>query len=303
MNTPVVFIIFNRPDTTEKVFEVIRQAQPSKLFVIADGSRHEKEGEAEKCSQTRAIINRVDWHCEVITNFSENNLGCRKRISSGLDWVFSQVEEAIILEDDCVPHPSFFKYCEKLLEKYRHDERIMMISGNNFLLDQFDISETYTFSRYTATWGWATWRRAWKTYDVDIKHWEKLKAQKFLSSLFSQDYVVFWLTSCFDQIRNYTKVDTWDYQWFYTCLFNNGLCIVPKLNLVTNIGVNGTHAIKASSFHLLPSHNLDMNNIQHPDLVIPNFTYDDLLFDKKLKPKNLASMIKFKLLKIKYMIP
>ena len=152
LTTPVVFIIFNRPDTTAKVFEAIRQAKPPKLLVIADGARIDKPGEAEKCAAARAIINQVDWQCEVLTNYSNVNLGCRKRVSSGLDWVFEQVEEAIVLEDDCLPHPSFFQYCQELLEKYRDDERIMMISGDNFQFGNETTEYSYYFSRYGHCW-------------------------------------------------------------------------------------------------------------------------------------------------------
>jgi hypothetical protein len=159
VNTPIAFFIFNRPDTTARVFEAIRQAQPSKLLVVADGPRSTRPGEAEKCAATRAIIDQVDWECEVLTNYSDVNLGCRHRVSSGLDWVFEQVEEAIILEDDCLPHPTFFRFCEELLEWYRHDHRIVAISGDNFQNGHQSGEFSYYFSRYVHIWGWATWRR------------------------------------------------------------------------------------------------------------------------------------------------
>ena len=178
MKTPVAFIIFNRPDTTKRVFEAIRQAKPPKLFVIADGSRSDRLGEAEKCAATRAIIDGVDWECEILTNYSDVNLGCKIRVSSGLDWVFSEVEEAIILEDDCLPHPSFFAFCEELLEKYRNDSRIMQICGSNVLKDQVNIDDSYYFSKYGPIWGWASWRRAWQEYDVDMKLWAEVKKRK-----------------------------------------------------------------------------------------------------------------------------
>ena len=147
LNTPVVLIIFNRPDTTAKVFEAIRQAKPSQLLVIADGPRPEKPGEAEKCAATRAIIDRIDWDCEVLKNYSEINLGCQQRVSSGLDWVFQTVETAIILEDDCLPHPTFFRFCAELLAKYRDEPRVMAISGDNFQCGQnSETDKSYYFS-------------------------------------------------------------------------------------------------------------------------------------------------------------
>src|SRR5512139_3287315 len=171
LKTPVAFIIFNRPDTAERVFAEIAKARPPKLLVVADGPRANRSGEAEKCAATRAIIDRVDWDCEVLTNFSDTNLGCKNRVSSGIDWVFEQVPEAIILEDDCLPHPTFFRFCEELLERYRDDERIGMISGDNFQLGQKRTDASYYFSRYNHIWGWASWRRAWRHYDREASAW------------------------------------------------------------------------------------------------------------------------------------
>ncbi len=150
MKTPVTFIIFKRPDTTEKVFEVIRQAQPEKLFVIADGPRDDREGEAEKCEATRSIIEKVDWDCEVIKNYSDINLGCAKRVSSGINWVFENVEESIILEDDCIPDLTFFRFSEELLEKYRDDTRIASITAQNC---QLTVQTIVTIFRVIVTAG------------------------------------------------------------------------------------------------------------------------------------------------------
>ena len=161
LQVPVAFIIFNRPDTTSRVFAEIARARPSKLIVVADGPRAEFPGEAELCARARAVIDAVDWKCEVVTDFSDRNLGCRARVSSGLDFVFSQVEEAIILEDDCLPHSSFFPFCESLLQKYRDEDRVMAISGDNFHRGCRYTDFSYFFSRFVHIWGWASWRRAW----------------------------------------------------------------------------------------------------------------------------------------------
>src|SRR5262245_27851901 len=131
INTPLAFLVFRRPQTTARVWEAIRQARPKTLLIVADGPRATHTGETELCAQVRAICDRVDWPCEVLRNYAETNLGCRQRVSSGLDWVFQTVEEAIILEDDCLPHPTLFSYCQELLERYRYDERVMLISGAN----------------------------------------------------------------------------------------------------------------------------------------------------------------------------
>jgi hypothetical protein len=152
LKTPVAFLVFNRPESTIKVFEEIRRARPPRLLVAADGTRADRPGEAEKCAAVRAIIDTVDWPCEVLKNYSDVNLGCKVRVSSGLDWVFEQVEEAIILEDDCLPHPTFFRFCEELLERYRYDERVGIISGDNFLFGVRRTQDSYYFSRYAHIW-------------------------------------------------------------------------------------------------------------------------------------------------------
>lgn len=244
LKTPVVFMVFNRPETTEKVFNRIREARPEKLLVIADGSRATKDGEKDRCDAVREIIDGVDWPCEVIKNYADENMGCKKRISSGLDWAFSLVEEAIILEDDCLPDPSFFPYCSELLERYRNDERVMMISGSNFLYGQAKPEDSYYFSKYSNIWGWATWRRAWKHYDVNMSKWPGLKRQCFISKLLHDWYMSHYFNVTFDNVYN-GKIDTWDAQWTFACMSNNGLSIVPADNLITNIGYgtcSGTHS-------------------------------------------------------------
>jgi hypothetical protein len=263
LSTPVAFIIFNRPDTTEKVFQAIRQAQPQKLLVIADGPRSDRLGEAEKCAATRAIINRVDWECEVLTNYSDINLGCKQRVSSGLDWVFAEVEEAIILEDDCLPHPDFFTFCQEMLDRYRHNTQVMNIGGNNFHT-HLTTPHSYHFSKYTYIWGWASWRRAWKFYDVTMQTWQEKKHLGKFEPLLSNKYERTHWTKCFNGIVN-GEVNTWDYQWTHTCWRQGGLSIVPAKNLVSNIGFgpDATHTTDVEgSRALLPTYSL--GEISHP---------------------------------------
>lgn len=232
---PVIFMIFNRPDTTRQVFDTIRAAKPSKLLVVADGPRADKPGEAERCSATREIIDEVDWDCDVQRNFSETNMGCRLRVSSGISWAFGLVDKAIILEDDCVASSSFFDYCAELLDRYHSDERIMMVSGDNHLFGQAETKDSYYFSRYPHVWGWATWRRAWAKYDLNMTLWPEIKERK----LFDQYLPVVserpqW-ESAFQHVYD-GKIDTWDYQWVYSIWANSGLCAAPARNLVRNIG-------------------------------------------------------------------
>jgi len=233
LETPIAFIIFKRPNTTQRVFDVIRQARPRQLFVIADGPRTPEE--APRCEAARAIIDTVDWDCDVRTDYAETNMGLKRRVSSGIDWVFSQVEEAIILEDDCLPDITFFRFCEELLRYYRDEPRVMHISGNNFLRGRVPIDTSYYFSRHPHIWGWATWRRAWQHYDADMKLWrESNKKHQYLTPFSSQHE------------RNYRrfiwnkviagKTDTWSAQWVFACVAQNGYAVTPNVNLVSNIG-------------------------------------------------------------------
>lgn len=274
LTTPVAFIIFNRPDTTQKVFNAIREAKPPKLLVIADGARIDKEGEAELCKQTRAIIDQVDWDCEVLVNYSDVNLGLRKRVSSGLDWVFEQVEEAIILEDDCLPHPTFFRYCQELLEKYRDDERIMMISGDNFQFGRKRSEYSYYFSHYGHCWGWASWRGAWTKYDDSMQLWQELRDNKWLKDVLGNDQAVAYWSRIFQSV--YDGFSSWAYIWQYTLWLNSGLTILPNVNLISNIGFgSGTHTTDVNS----PLANMKIEAInfplRHPPFIIRNTQADE----------------------------
>lgn len=280
LTTPVAFFFFNRPDTTEKVFNEIRKAKPQKLFLICDGPRPGNEKDVTNNNRCKNIVSNIDWNCEVIKNYSNVNLGCKGRISSGISSVFENVEEAIILEDDCLPAPSFFQFCQELLEYYRNDERIMMISGNNFLNGRRFTDRSYYFSTYSYIWGWATWRRAWQKFDLEMKQWPEIKKQKLLR---------YWLptrrsASHWEEefTRTYEgRVDTWDFQFFYSSIINQGLGVVPEVNLVTNIGfgIEASHTGNSSSKEAnIPAVNIKFP-LRHPDFVMRNFLAD--LYDEK----------------------
>ncbi len=298
--TPVAFLIFNRPDLTQIVFEAIAQAKPKKLLVVADGPRFPEE--AQKCQKARAVIERVDWDCEVVTNFSERNLGCGRRVSSGLNWVFSEVEEAIILEDDCLPEPSFFYFCETLLEYYRHDERIILISGGNFQDGQSRTDYSYYFSKYNDIWGWASWRRAWNYYDFEMKTWPEYKKLNLIESVCDNpDEQRFW-TNIFDSVFA-GSVDTWDYQWTYACFAQRGLAVIPNSNLISNLGFrsDATHTrSEDNALARLPTNNIW--EIKHPPVVVRNQEADTHAFknvflgENKLTGDNFLEKIQHKLL-------
>jgi hypothetical protein len=277
LRTPVAFIIFNRPETTQRVFEQIAKAKPSKFLVIADGPRENSPGEAERCAAVRSIIDNVDWDCELLTNYSDVNLGCKSRISSGLDWVFDTVEEAIILEDDCLPDPTFFRFCEELLEKYRDDERIAMISGDNFQFGRRRTEYSYYFSRYPHIWGWASWRRAWKNYDVEMKLWPEIQDGRWLKDLLGDTKSVWYWRYIFEKVYS-EKIDTWDYQWTFSCWIQNALTVIPNVNLVSNIGfgTNAEHTKVKNRYAEMETQPMS-NPISHPKYILQDSKADSIV--------------------------
>jgi len=285
LKTPVAFIIFNRPSTTKRVFEAIRHARPPKLLLIADGPRLHRSGEAEQVADTRAIVEQIDWPCEVLRNYSDINLGCKRRVSSGLDWVFQTVEEAIILEDDCLPHQTFFRFCEELLEKYRDDERVMHISGDNFQVGQKWGKSSFYFSRYAHVWGWASWRRAWSHYDVQMRKWADIKDQEmFLREFTNHAEKRFWKAK-WNGVRM-GWIDTWDFQWEFACLVQNSLSIVPGINLVTNIGFGeaSTHSKRSHSVVAnLPVEAMEFP-LDYPHLLARNYDADEYVSGLFFRP-------------------
>lgn len=276
LTTPIAFIIFNRPDTTGQVFAEIAKARPPKLLIIGDGPRPNKVGEAERVATTRAIINKVDWPCEVLTNFSKTNLGCKKRVSSGIDWVFEEVEEAIILEDDCLPDPSFFRFCQEMLEHYRDDLRIGMISGDNFQFGRTKGKESYYFSKYTHIWGWATWRNRWKAYDVNMGLWPQVRDQGRLQDLILEKKEVSYWRSILERVYQ-GKIDTWDYQWSFANWRMGRINILPSVNLISNIGfgLDATRTIIPSPLANLPIQVMQFP-LLHPVLFIRSHDADRL---------------------------
>lgn len=279
LTTPVAFIIFNRPESTEKVFSEIAIAKPTKLFVIGDGPRTERFGEQEKVAAVREIIKRVDWDCEVITNFSSINLGCKKRVSSGINWLFEQVDEAIILEDDCLPDSTFFRFCQELLEYYRHDQRIGMISGDNFQYDNKRNNHSYYFSKYTHIWGWATWADRWtKTYDVNINNWPGIQTDNSLVDIVGNENEATYWKNIFEAVYN-GDIDTWDYQWVLANMSEGRLNIMPAVNMISNIGFNedATHTTGSSDLA-----NMHRNSIHfpldHPSGIFRNINADQFTY-------------------------
>lgn len=280
LKTPILFLIFNRPDLTETVFEKIREIKPAKLYVAADGPRETHEGEEEKCLQTRKIIEKVDWDCEVKTLFRDKNLGLRKAVTGALDWLFENEETGIILEDDCLADNSFFTFCEEMLDHYKNDTRIMHIAGSNFQDGQTRGDGSYYFSKLMHCWGWATWRRAWKFNRPDFEGLESFVKNKEIENIFNKEsHQRFWLKA-FQNVSS-GKVSSWAYIWAYSIFVNAGICIIPNKNLVANIGF-GENATNCTSVDALNkrSEHYEMKNIQHPSFICINKVADEYTADR-----------------------
>lgn len=275
--TPIVFIVFNRPEHAEVVFKRIAAVRPERLLLIADGPRADRPGEDDACARVREIVQRVDWPCQMQTNFAEANMGCRQRIVSGLNWAFELVEEAIILEDDILPDPSFFPFCEQMLDRHRGDSRISMIAGLSLVAGLIHSDDSYYFSRLTHIWGWATWRSAWARYDGSLTNWEIVKHSGLFANLFpAYNQRLFW-SRIFDRMHQGTGPDTWDYQWAYTNFLNHALAIVPCVNLIENIGF-GPGATHTVSTRDLPNFSIEPMSfpIRHPPAMIVRHDLDRL---------------------------
>lgn len=284
LNTAVLFLVFNRLDTTKQVFEAIRLAKPPRLYIAADGARASRVGEAATVQAVRDyVVSHIDWECEVKTLFREQNLGCKYAVSGAITWFFENEEMGIILEDDCLPDPTFFNFCQELLERYRHDQRIGIISGDNFQFGNRRNDDSYYFSKYVHIWGWATWRDRWQNdYDVEIKNWPNIRdhgrVADWLCSKTQQDY---W-SAIFERVYQ-GKVDTWDYQWFFACWLQGRLSILPNANLIFNIGFgsDATHTTVVGALSNMKTEEMRFP-LQHPDGIFASQLLDDRFFKNLL---------------------
>jgi hypothetical protein len=280
LDVPVALLVFNRPEETARVFAEVRAARPRRLLVVADGPRPGHPNDAERCAATRSVTELVDWDCDVERLYADENMGCRDRVASGLDWVFARAEEAIVLEDDCLPHPTFFPFAAAMLERYRDDERVHMIAGTNYFSDPAR-TDTYFFSRYFAIWGWASWARAWRSYDVTMAGWPRVRADGVLEALFGEPGLAGYLTDAFDLVHR-GEVDTWDLQWFYAGVVSHGLSVVPAVNLVSNIGFSGTR-VPGSNLGMA-THPVSVDTLHHPETFVPDVVYERRLYRERLGP-------------------
>lgn len=275
LKTAVLFLVFNRPHNTAHVFEAIRRTRPPRLYIAADGPRRNRPDDVEKVKAVREyLMSHVDWDCEVKTLLREENLGCKHAVSSAITWFFDNEEMGIILEDDCLPSQSFFRFCEELLERFKEDSRVMKIAGYSLLDGRIEYPFSYYFGHIGFSWGWASWRRAWKHFDLGMSDWPDFKA------------LAVHRVYPFTKMRNRTfeqtfqgKIDTWDYQWDYAVAKNHGLSVIPVRSLVRNIGFgkDATHSPENGGARALIKNNECPFPLRHPRFVFPQGAFDNML--------------------------
>lgn len=284
---PILLVIFNRPDKVKLLIESLRIIKPEVLFVTADGPRENNRYDSFKCNLVKKEVENIDWECTIHTNYSNKNLGCKIGVSSGIDWFFSHVEFGIIIEDDIIPNISFYRFCEELLFKYKDNQAIGMISGCNPIADEVDFNgDSYSYSTYANIWGWATWKRAWKNNDTSMYKWiEWRKNDSNFMKLSQVKYFKLYWKDILNSVY-IGKIDTWDFQWFFSLWINNQLCIVPKYNLIDNIGFdkNATHTNGKFPSYLLKNRPKDIEIIMtYPKVVNRNIDLDNAISNTVFK--------------------
>ena len=273
--TPILFIVFNRPSTTQIVFDRIKSIKPKQLFIAADGPRLNHPSDHQNCEEVKSIVQQIDWDCELKTLFRETNLGCGEAPASAISWFFEQVEYGIILEDDCLPDQTFFPFAEEMLIKYQNQPHVMIVAGTNPINDKFPILNSYTFGYSAGIWGWATWKRAWKSYNFNVPEWGNPHTKQQFEDFFTNKKIFNSLKNGLHLVHN-QQLDAWDYQWAFYRTMNNGLGIIPQHNLISNIGFGSiaTHTFEENH----PSSNRPTQPLQfplnHPPFITPNFNYD-----------------------------
>lgn len=281
LETPILFIVFNRPDHTKVVLERIREVKPKYLFVSADGPRPDRPGEAAKCEATRALVkSSIDWECSVKYLFREMNLGCARAVGSGITWFFENVEEGIILEDDCVPDKAFFDFSEALLKHYRNDSRVMHIGGGRYAPQSLiDSKNTYYFSKYAYCWGWASWRRAWAHYDFDLTDLNQFADSSFGWANAKKNEVEYWKKVLTDVKAG--KIDTWNYRWNYSLWRKGGVAIHTTRNFIRNIGfdTSATHTVSENESYRDVGFEPPTNGIIHPKKTNIHYRADKYVFE------------------------
>jgi hypothetical protein len=277
--SPVLLIGFNRPTTTNLVLNEIAKVQPKKLYVALDGPRDEHVEDEEKCKLVKEIVSNISWDCELKTLYREKNLGCKYAVSSAISWFFEHEEMGIIVEDDCLPSPDFFRFCDQLLDHYKNDTRVRFITGCNFQNNQRINDATYYFSKLSHVWGWASWKRVWDDYDVELEKYKDINPLSLFHDIFQNELLAGDWNNIFNDLINH-KINTWDYQLAICNMFNHGLSIIPNANLVSNIGigVDSTHTFHSAGFDHLQFGKLDKQIIHPTTFLISHEADNNTLF-------------------------
>ena len=275
---PILVIGYNRPDNILKVINVLREIKPQELFIAIDGPKNNFD-DSRKVSQVIKVVSQIDWKCNKHENFSTTNQGCRNGVVKAIDWFFSNVEEGIILEDDIIPDLSFFPFTEELLKKFRCDNRVSQIGGTNYNYENINEDYSYFFTKYVSIWGWATWKRAWRLFDRNLEFFDK--NTDFLSLNFKKEDELIYQKQNFINTKN-KLIDSWGYIWSFTCLSQNGLTILPKKNLVKNIGF-GENSTHTKSFKDELKIFTCEFPLKHPGYIIRSQKYEDSYFNINIR--------------------
>ncbi len=280
IDIPVLLIAFNRPDKVALMLKELKKAAPSKLYVAVDAPRKDSDKDAEQCRKTLELIEKgINWNCKLEKLIQKSNLGCKYGPVTAINWFFEHEEAGIILEDDCLPDSTFFRFCKEMLERYRDNKEIGVINGENHLGDlKHTIKNSYYFSEVNHCWGWATWRRAWEKFDPDIQSWPEIKSSGGLKSYLSDSRAVKYWHEEFDKIYGKADVDIWDYQWNYACIVNKFLTVVPGENLIKNIGFDedATHTKDHDLIGGVEAGALSFP-LKHPTEIAVNTEYDKIV--------------------------
>lgn len=270
---PIAYVFFNRPGVTRDSFELIRKQRPATLFLVCDAPRESHSDDKDQVAESRRVVENIDWPCDVTKLYAEENMGCGHRISSAISHVLARFEQLIVLEDDCFADPSFFRYCETLLNRYKADQRVMAVSGNNFQRGQSRTNASYYFSKYPHCWGWATWRRAWNHFQLGIPEWPRFRDEGHLAAVCESRRELNYWTRIFDHVHE-GRSSSWAYPWTLCCWMNHGLTALPNVNLVSNhgFGKQATHTMTENNASNLPR--VSLGRIVHPRQVFRHVAAD-----------------------------
>ncbi len=287
MNTPILLLLFNRPDSVKKLIQALEKKKPRNLFISIDGPRKNNQNDFKKITIIKKIISKINWKCKIQKKFNEENLGCKVAVITAINWFFDKNEYGIILEDDCIPSLDFFSFCEHNLIKYQNNNKVMQISGNNYLIDKKKCNDSYYFTTINDIWGWATWKRAWKHFNSDISEYDYATDYEMFFNYYKNKNIIKWMKIYFDNALN-KEHNIWSTQWTYSMIKNGGYTIAPRVNLVKNIGFDNLATTKNNkSFKLYNSvETRPLRITKEPEIIIPRYDLDKIRFKliKKTDP-------------------